>query len=472
MANFKTTIITKKGHALMAKLSANVATMKFTKVCSSDFDYSNLNNSELEQVIIFKNLKQTVLPDLITVVNTATVKVSATITNTNLSEGYYLRTIGLFALDPDDGEILYSITPTTEADYMAADNGITKSGISLELLTTISNSENVSLEVDPNAMISAETFNNVVGNVSDLENGGTNLVDGINKNTTQLKDLANPSLLINGDFRNPVNQRRKSSYNVNGEYTIDRWRFINDNNGTMTINDGYISISNGVANNTYLQYNYDTDMKVLEGEKVTFTIVYKSTATYRLSSFIGSAEEDVNIYLTPIDDWTVKTLTLDLSSWKYSIGKVESSIILQSYDGSSFTNGTLDVKYIKLELGSVATPFIPRLYGEELALCQRYYEEVPAGQQVLGVKDNVNAFIYWNFIVEKRINPTVSFTHPGYDNNHVNAYSNNIELANTPVEIEWTNKRTARMKIPALSSVPIGSAISAFGAITINAEIY
>ena len=190
MANFKTTIITKKGHALMAKLSANVATMKFTKVCSSDFDYSNLNNSELEQVIIFKNLKQTVLPDLITVVNTATVKVSATITNTNLSEGYYLRTIGLFALDPDDGEILYSITPTTEADYMAADNGITKSGISLELLTTISNSENVSLEVDPNAMISAETFNNVVGNVSDLENGGTNLVDGINKNTTQLKDLA------------------------------------------------------------------------------------------------------------------------------------------------------------------------------------------------------------------------------------------------------------------------------------------
>ena len=298
------------------------------------------------------------------------------------------------------------------------------------------------------------------------------LTKRVANNTTQLKDLANPSLLINGDFRNPVNQRRKSSYNVNGEYTIDRWRFINDNNGTMTINDGYISISNGVANNTYLQYNYDTDMKVLEGEKVTFTIVYKSTATYRLSSFIGSAEEDVNIYLTPIDDWTVKTLTLDLSSWKYSIGKVESSIILQSYDGSSFTNGTLDVKYIKLELGSVATPFVPRLYGEELALCQRYYEEVPAGQQVLGVKDNVNAFIYWNFIVEKRINPTVSFTHPGYDNNHVNAYSNNIELANTPVEIEWTNKRTARMKIPALSSVPIGSAISAFGAITIDAEIY
>lgn len=368
--------------------------------------------------------------------------------------GFTIREVGLF--DAEGDMIAVGKYPETYKPVVA--NGASKD-LNVRTIFEVSNAENVTLNLDPSVIIATKEDVN-------------NLQEQIDENTAQLKDLANPSLLINGDFRNPVNQRRKSSYNVNGEYTIDRWRFINDNNGTMTINDGYISISNGVANNTYLQYNYDTDMKVLEGEKVTFTIVYKSTATYRLSSFIGSAEEDVNIYLTPIDDWTVKTLTLDLSSWKYSIGKVESSIILQSYDGSSFTNGTLDVKYIKLELGSVATPFIPRLYGEELALCQRYYEEVPAGQQVLGVKDNVNAFIYWNFIVEKRINPTVSFTHPGYDNNHVNAYSNNIELANTPVEIEWTNKRTARMKIPALSSVPIGSAISAFGAITINAEIY
>lgn len=368
--------------------------------------------------------------------------------------GFTIREVGLF--DAEGDMIAVGKYPETYKPVVA--NGASKD-LNVRTIFEVSNAENVTLNLDPSVIIATKEDIN-------------NLQEQIDENTAQLKDLANPSLLINGDFRNPVNQRRKSSYNVNGEYTIDRWRFINDNNGTMTINDGYISISNGVANNTYLQYNYDTDMKVLEGEKVTFTIVYKSTATYRLSSFIGSAEEDVNIYLTPIDDWTVKTLTLDLSSWKYSIGKVESSIILQSYDGSSFTNGTLDVKYIKLELGSVATPFIPRLYGEELALCQRYYEEVPAGQQVLGVKDNVNAFIYWNFIVEKRINPTVSFTHPGYDNNHVNAYSNNIELANTPVEIEWTNKRTARMKIPALSSVPIGSAISAFGAITINAEIY
>lgn len=264
------------------------------------------------------------------------------------------------------------------------------------------------------------------GAINELKDGVDNLTESVANNTTQLNDLANPSLLINGDFRNPVNQRRKSSYNVNGEYTIDRWRFINDNNGTMTINDGYISISNGVANNTYLQYNYDTDMKVLEGEKVTFTIVYKSTATYRLSSFIGSAEEDVNIYLTPIDDWTVKTLTLDLSSWKYSIGKVESSIILQSYDGSSFTNGTLDVKYVKLELGSKATPFIPRLYGEELALCQRYYIS-----DSFSFRESVPTTTVWDKFIPirpyMRIVPTINASM--YNTNDQNTLLDNIKFS-------------------------------------------
>lgn len=244
MANFKTTIITKKGHALMAKLSANVATMKFTKVCSSDFDYSNLNNSELEQVVTFKNLKQTVLPDLIKVVNTTTVKVNATITNTNLTEGYYLRTIGLFALDPDEGEILYSITPTSEADYMAADNGITKSGISLDLLTTISNSENVNLEIDPNATISADTFYNVVGDVSALENEGSNLVDGINKNTTQLNAITkiNDEKALFGKYTTTNNISIASSNNTT-VLSLDTVTTANDN-FSLNTSTGVVTINN------------------------------------------------------------------------------------------------------------------------------------------------------------------------------------------------------------------------------------
>jgi hypothetical protein len=36
-------------------------------------------------------------------------------------------------------------------------------------------------------------------------------------------------------------------------------------------------------------------------------------------------------------------------------------------------SGTFDISQVQLEQGSVATTFEPRTYGEELALCQRYY---------------------------------------------------------------------------------------------------
>lgn len=385
MANFKTTIITKKGHALMAKLSANVATMKFTKVCSSDFDYSNLNNSELEQVITFKNLKQTVLPDLITVVNTTTVKVSATITNTNLSEGYYLRTIGLFALDPDDGEILYSITPTTEADYMAADNGITKSGISLDLLTTISNSENVSLEVDPNAMISAETFNNVVGNVSDLENGGTNLVDGINKNTARLNEMANPNLLINGG---PEIWQRGTSFTAFG-YTADRWIYdiSGDDDGIVTKHaDGGLQMKLVSNQRIYLMQRLElTDelKSLLANKTVTISFDVSTSAGVNINPYVriwhpGNGGHETKKAYNENANEVEKRIQCQLDVGDLS-GDDWLGIDIFRIDDTNKLNLSdnlfIRFKNIKLELGSVATPFIPRLYGEELALCKRYYKK-------------------------------------------------------------------------------------------------
>ena len=42
------------------------------------------------------------------------------------------------------------------------------------------------------------------------------------------------------------------------------------------------------------------------------------------------------------------------------------------------TNSSIQIEWIKLEQGSIATPFAPRPYAEELLLCQRYYKVLQA----------------------------------------------------------------------------------------------
>ena len=46
------------------------------------------------------------------------------------------------------------------------------------------------------------------------------------------------------------------------------------------------------------------------------------------------------------------------------------------------TNDYLAITGVQLEIGTAATPFEHRSYGQELALCQRYYEEVPVAARV------------------------------------------------------------------------------------------
>ncbi len=82
------------------------------------------------------------------------------------------------------------------------------------------------------------------------------------------------------------------------------------------------------------------------------------------------------------------------------------------------TNGaTFYITGVQLEVGTSATPFERRLYNQELANCQRYYEtnkNDPNGYWYSIRNDGIARGLL-QFIVEKRTAPTVTLT------NQVNA---------------------------------------------------
>ena len=167
MAEFSKLVITNKGQALLAKMIAVEGSVEFTKVSASSTAYTD---AQLEGLTSLSDVKQTSLISKVTRTNEVAIKVEAAFTNTELTVGYYMKALGLYAVDPDDGEILYAVTRETSGNcYMPAYNGITVSGAYVQLVTTVGNAENVSLEVDQAAVATIGDIQDLQKQIADLE---------------------------------------------------------------------------------------------------------------------------------------------------------------------------------------------------------------------------------------------------------------------------------------------------------------
>ena len=143
MGAFKSAVITTKGQALLAKVVAGTCKLEFTKIAVSE----NTLSGDLASKTGIGTVKQSEKVASVVRQNGANVKVSASFSNETLGAGYYVRNIGLYATDPSDGEILYSISVADEseatADWMPPFNGIGVSSLLVDLVTAVSNASSV-----------------------------------------------------------------------------------------------------------------------------------------------------------------------------------------------------------------------------------------------------------------------------------------------------------------------------------------
>lgn len=197
MAEFSKLYLTSRGQSLMAKVIAGqVTNLSFTKVSLSSHVYAE---SALESLTALSDVKQTNSVTRVTITNSTSVKVETAFTNENLAAGYYLRSLGLYATDPDLGEILYAVCVETSGYcYMPAYNGVTVSSAYIQLYTTVGNSDNVSIAVYSGAYATVEDIEALEAEIGDLQAfvGYTDAdiygveVDFVNKKFTRLAGAA------------------------------------------------------------------------------------------------------------------------------------------------------------------------------------------------------------------------------------------------------------------------------------------
>lgn len=214
--------------------------------------------------------------------------------------------------------------------------------------------------------------------------------------------FSNPNMLINGDFQ--VWQRGTSIDAVAGSYTADRFKVFNksgapqisrlDGNkgGLKCENTGWCLIA---------QIFEDSLIEQLKGKTVTLSAQFRiatSGNNFKLGfNRTGNTQvADPIIHIGP-GDTTIITNTV---------------VWAEGYQGIAFggdANANFEVDWIKLELGGVATPFVPRLYGEELAACQRYFLNMSDGifAAHISATSSINIHAFIPTPVAMRVSPKI-----------------------------------------------------------------
>jgi hypothetical protein len=216
------------------------------------------------------------------------------------------------------------------------------------------------------------------------------------------------NLIINGDFQ--VSQRGSYTSNTttSAAYYVDRWKsggvstLLHTKDTAVSgltprVNTLKMTVPSGQAAAALQQFFEHINQ--LKGVQVTLSCWMKSDIGSSINLYDGSSQTHSSAH-TGGGGWEKITVTA-------TIGASASQVRAEAYTGGSVAVGSyFELAQVQLELGSTATDFEHRSYGEELALCQRYYEPFGNGWTARGESSTSTVF-FGRFKVSKRTDPTI-----------------------------------------------------------------
>ena len=271
--------------------------------------------------------------------------------------------------------------------------------------------------------------------------------------------------IINGDMW--IDQRNAGAsvtQNTTGIYTVDRWQAygavtskftIQQNAGSVTPPAGFTNYLGCTSSSAYTVgasegFNISQQIEGFNtadfgwGAAGAATVILSFWVRSSLTGTFGGALQNsaqnrtypFTYTISAANSWEQKSVTIvgDTSgawltnngigirvyfslgagaTWSAAAGSWTSSFVLSATGATSVvgTNGaTFYITGVQLEAGTVATPFERRSYGQELALCQRYFFAGDTGQTYnpgpAGGNDFISVAVH--FPVQMRTAPTMS----------------------------------------------------------------
>lgn len=157
MAEWSNATMTDVGAALQAKVNAGKTKLTFTKIKVGSG--VNATNPLVLTDVISSKWETT---NFVVKLEGKIVSVDTVITNTGVHEAFRMSEIGLFAQDPDKGEVLYAYLTDPEPDRMPAESGSVVVSQELTIGMVFSNTGNVSLTVNMGALVTREQLTEAV----------------------------------------------------------------------------------------------------------------------------------------------------------------------------------------------------------------------------------------------------------------------------------------------------------------------
>lgn len=167
MLVWNSSVLTKDGLALLTKAQAGKTTIQITKAATGSGSYSE--SEDLTDKKDLKTKKQVLAINNKEIKNQSTVTLKIVISNKDLTAGYEIKEFGIYATDPDKGEILYSIATAKTSDYMPAYNNVIPSVLTMYYHLEVSNAENVTINM-AGALALATDLETLANRVTKIEN--------------------------------------------------------------------------------------------------------------------------------------------------------------------------------------------------------------------------------------------------------------------------------------------------------------